>query len=97
MLDDVSDIIALKEGVQFFISDICHSSNPCQYWSQLHTNPGKEDFANMAAAYMVVNLHTYAEEIMLTCKLPGTFRSEKSRLQSHDLRASSRILTNQEA
>lgn len=52
LLSDVSDLITANKPGRIIV-DACHSSCPCQYWSPLHTVPGKNDDANEAAAYMV--------------------------------------------
>lgn len=52
MLKDVSEFI-MNANVGDIICDIIHSSNPCRYWSPMHTTAGKDDEANYAAAFMV--------------------------------------------
>ncbi|RYP50980.1 hypothetical protein DL768_003564 [Monosporascus sp. mg162] len=36
--------------------DVLHISPPCQYWSPAHTQPGKDDEANLSALYATMGL-----------------------------------------
>ncbi|KAI5369820.1 Putative C-5 cytosine methyltransferase, S-adenosyl-L-methionine-dependent methyltransferase [Septoria linicola] len=83
ILEDVGTFI-MNAKVGQIICDIIHSSNPCRFWSPLHTTPGKDDDANYASAYMVeAAAKKFGSRLMSFEQTPGFCAIQKHEREWH--------------